>query len=101
MRFIQQPNPYEWYFLRARDQTHTILNLVLDAYRNVINEFVNQPGPIQVVYGGDEVEVRTDFFNGLVGDLRHRYSVYKAHLCDWGFECLLNDKIKEDLEKFL
>ena len=78
------------------------MNRVLSAYRDVIHEYTNQPNPIHLVYGDDEDnEFRTDLFTVDIKMLKFVYGLYQAHLHDWEFECVLNDTLRTDLEKFL
>lgn len=88
---------------RAMNQTESKMQLVINAFRDVIDQYTELPSPVNVTYcyDDDRLEFATDLYNDYVDLLRFYWGSYEAHINDWGVKCLFNDSLRDEILKFI
>ena len=99
---LKSQSPYEWYFIRAKEQMDQNINLLLVVFRDMLRLHTFRSTPIQCTYGdADEAEEALERITACTDLLRIYYGLYTNHRDQWEFTCPLHPMIRNSIENFL
>ena len=98
---LQSQSPFEWYFVRAKEDLQVKKDRLLNSYRWVNQYLMFLPTPLQITFGDFDSDHVVQEFKNRLEDLRVCYTLYEEYLDSWEFPCMIHPSIKRDIESFL